>query len=62
MIGYQKRNVTFLPSLEDGEQLYSNREELIETALLGLNGYTYVFVAHGFKTLSYHIWFRKILK
>jgi hypothetical protein len=55
MIGYQKRNATFLPTLEDGEQLQSKREELIETSLLGL-------VAHGFKTLSYHIWFRKMLK
>jgi hypothetical protein len=55
MIGYQKRNTTFLPALEDGEQLYSKREELIETSLLGRDGFTYFFVAHGFKTLSCHI-------
>jgi len=55
MIGYQKRNTTFLPALEDDEQLYSKREELIETSLLGLDGFTYVFVTRGFKTLSCHI-------
>jgi hypothetical protein len=55
MIHYQKRNTTFLPALEDGEQLYSKREELIETSLPGLDGVTYFFVAHGFKTLACHI-------